>query len=433
MGPRMHPMFAARSLRALALVGALAACSDGHAPYAADEGPVTDVPTSSPRDQKETGNCWLFATAAWAESLERAAAKQDGRPEPPHFAPAYWDYWDWYAKITGGKVHGKTAAAVKDELDSGGSWGSAVELALARGLVRDPDFTGDGARSDGRATTAALATLAVSLTRGALATGLARADGALVRRELGRAFHLRPGVTDALTAVFGADGRETLTAGARALPGGIVVDPSDVVVLHPRPFGAATPGTLREAIGARAPGDNPDARTGAHAWTDVTFHGGGSKAETRAFLRRIQRALHAGAPVPVGWFWASNADPARTGAFEGVPAGPASDADSVDHETLLYDYDVADVPGFGHLAAGTPASPAALSAALADEARIVFFRAKDSYYDYRDGANARVGYSDLYVDYLVGSVRVCPAGAAASPARCRDAVPLEDVTLPPGF
>jgi hypothetical protein len=64
----------------------------------------------------------------------------------------------------------------------------------------------------------------------------------------------------------------------------------------------------------------------------------------------------------------------------------------------------------------------------------VFFRAKDSYYAYRAGkAGARMGYTDLYVDYLVGSVRVCPAGVARTSPKCHDQVPLEDVTLPPGF
>ena len=138
-----------------------------------------------------------------------------------------------------------------------------------------------------------------------------------------------------------------------------------------------------------------------------------------------------GARNPLGL---SPGHPVHTGAFTSVPpATPASEEGSVDHETLLYDYEVEDVPGYGRLPAGTAATPAQEEAALADEARIVFFRAKDSYYDHRTGPGARIGYSDLYVDYLVGSVRVCPKGAAPSSSRCRDTVPLEDVTLPPGF
>jgi hypothetical protein len=422
-----------RSLRIAPCLGAVlvcAACGVSIAPTSEGDA-VTSIPRTSPRDQKETGNCWLYATAAWAESLARAAALAGGAPAAPaRFAPAYWDYWDWYAKITTGAVHGKTVAAVKDELDSGGSWGSAVELALARGFVREPDFVGDAAASDANATTAALKTLAASLTVGPLSSSTARRDGALVRRELERAFRLGAGVAAALTGVFGEDGSATLTGGARAR--GIVLDAADIVVLHPRADGPAVQGSLREAIGDRAPGKNPDVRTGPFAWSDELYTAKTPTAR-RAFFRRIQRALHAGAPLPVGWFWADNADPDDDGAFTAVPTTPASEEDSVDHETLLYDYEVVDVPGYGRLAAGTPATPEQEEAALADGARIVFFRAKDSYYAYRTGKRARIGFSDLYVDYLTGSVRVCPKGAAATSTKCHDTVPLEDVTFPPGF
>lgn len=409
----------------------IASCGAPPAP-GSEADAVTEIPRTSPRNQKETGNCWLYATAGWIESLEYAALAGDATKRAPlHVAPAYWDYWDWYGKITGGQVHGTSVSEVKDELDSGGSWGTAVELVLARGLVRDPDFLGDGASTDAKGTTAALATLATSLTRGALAKAHARADGALVRREIERAFGVRAAVARAIADVFGEDGRATLRDGATA--SGIIQDAEHVLIVHPQPSGPPIPGTLREAIGDAASKSDPDRRVGPHAWTDVLYHPTDAD-DQRAFLRRIQRALHAGAPIPFGWYWASNADPTETGAFTSIPKKPASEADSVDHETLLVDYEVDDVPGYGRLAVGTPANDAQKAAALADAARIVFFRAKDSYYAYRTGkAGARIGYSDLYVDYLVGSVRVCPIGVARTSSKCHDQVPLEDVTLPPGF
>jgi hypothetical protein len=42
-----------------------------------------------------------------------------------------------------------------------------------------------------------------------------------------------------------------------------------------------------------------------------------------------------------------------------VPAEPADADGSGAHETLVTDYEVTDVPGFGTLRAGTPASPEA--------------------------------------------------------------------------
>ena len=93
--------------------------------------------------------------------------------------------------------------------------------------------------------------------------------------------------------------------------------------------------------------------------------------------------------------------------------------------------EITDVPGFGTLHAGASATAAERTAALDDGAKVVFFRVKDSYAT-RVVNKKRVTMNDLYVDYLTGSVRVCPVGAPTSP-KCHNVIPLEDVTLPPGF
>jgi hypothetical protein len=103
----------------------------------------------------------------------------------------------------------------------------------------------------------------------------------------------------------------------------------------------------------------------------------------------------------------------------------------VSHETLIVDYEITDVPGFGTLPAGVDATAAQRAAALDDSAKIVFFRVKDSYAT-RVVNSKRATMNDLYVDYLTGTVRVCPASAPTSP-KCHNVIPLEDVTLPPGF
>jgi hypothetical protein len=98
-------------------------------------------------------------------------------------------------------------------------------------------------------------------------------------------------------------------------------------------------------IGKRKSGDDPDRRTGTDAWgiAPYTHH---TKAATRAYFKRMQRALHAGVAVE---------------------------------------------------------------------------------------QKKRVTMNDLYVDYLTGTVRVCPDGAPSTSSKCHDVVPLEDVTLPSGF
>lgn len=115
-----------------------------------------------------------------------------------------------------------------------------------------------------------------------------------------------------------------------------------------------------------------------------------------------------------------------------MPAVPAGATDSVDHETLIVDYEVTAVPGFGTLHAGVDATAAQRAAALDDAATLLFFRVKDSYAT-RVVKKKRATINDLYVDFLTGTVRACPDGAPGTSSKCHDVVPLEDVTLPAGF
>jgi hypothetical protein len=419
------------------MLGAFAGCAaDAEEPRATTEDPLVDIPVSSIRDQKETGNCWLYATTSWVESIELAALREKQHAStvkaPPPLSIAYFDYWDWYATITRGDITSKVAKTIReDQLDAGGSWGAAVELIARRGLVRAADFGGGaGIMKDADLTDAALDAIATSLLTGPLATKAARKDGALVRHELDKAFGLSPPMRSALTAAFGADGARGYDDGtATSTPS--IVTAADLDVLVPRAGAASMVRPLSDVIGQRKGGDDPDQRTGTYAWgvAPYTHH---TKAATRAYFKRIQRALHAGVAVPISWFLADNADPDGIGAYKTVPSAPAGATDSVDHETLIVDYEVTDVPGFGTLRAGVDATTAQRTAALDDAATIVFLRVKDSYAT-RVVKKKRVTMNDLYVDYLTGTVRVCPDGAPSTSSKCQDVVPLEDVTLPPGF
>jgi len=424
-------------LRFVWMLGAFIGCAaSAEDPRAATEDPLVDIPVSSIRDQKETGNCWLYATTSWVEGVELAALREKAHATtvdaPPPLSISYFDYWDWYSTITHGGITSTVAKTIReDELDGGGSWGAAVELIAKRGLVRAVDFGGGtGIMKDAELTNAALDAMATSLLTGPLATKAARKDGTLVRHELDKAFGLSSAMKSALTAAFGADGKRVFDDGT-ATSSSLVTSPAELEVLAPRAGAAAELRPLIDVIGKRAHGDDPDKRTGLYAWGVVSYthH---TAAATRAYFKRIQLALHAGVPVPISWFLADNVDPdGLLGAYKNVPAVPAGATDSVDHETLITDYEVDDVPGFGTLHAGVDATAAQRTAALDDSAKIVFFRVKDSYAT-RVVKKKRVTMNDLYVDYLTGKVRVCPVGAPTSP-KCHDVIPLEDVTLPPGF
>lgn len=423
-------------LRFAWLLGVFLGCAASTAdPQATTEDPLVDIPVSSIRDQKETGNCWLYATTSWVEGVELAALREKAGATtvvaPPPLSVSYFDYWDWYSTITHGGITSTVAQTIRDDqLDAGGSWGAAVEIIARRGLVRAADFGGGtGIMKDADLTNAALDAMATSLLTGPLATKAARKDGTLVRHELDQAFGLSSAMKSALTAAFGADGKRGFDDGT-ATSSSLVISAAELEVLAPRAGAATEIRPLIDLIGKRAHGSDPDKRTGLYAW-DVVSYTHHTAAATRAYFKRIQLALHAGVPVPISWFLADNGDPAGIGAYKTVPAVPAGATDSVDHETLITDYEITDVPGFGTLHAGVDATAAQRAAALDDSAKIVFFRVKDSYAT-RVVKKKRVTMNDLYVDYLTGTVRVCPDGAPTSP-KCENVIPLEDVTLPPGF
>jgi hypothetical protein len=371
---------------------------------------ITSVPPASTRDQKETGNCWLYATVAWAQTLEWQALVHDGRANasdpstrPPPFSIAFYDYWDWHDRITSGVLKKKVTS---DDLDAGGSWGSAVELMTKHGLMRASDFGAVGVTAEADLISAASAEMAKSLTSGALADLATRSDTAAVRRELDRVFKVRGDVAEsALTT-------------------------DEIDVIAPHPDGTSEVVTLTQAIGTRVPGDNPDLRSGPFAWTDVVY-APSSAADVRPYFQRIQRALQANVPLPVGWFFPDNIDPNDTGQFRSVPSAPGTPDDSVEHETLIVDYAAEDVPGYGKLAAGAPATKEEQEAALDPAAKVTFLRVEDSD-DVVHRKSLRTS-KDLYFEFLTASARTCPNRDPKSPKCETHKTVLLDVTFPAGF
>jgi hypothetical protein len=101
--------------------------------------------------------------------------------------------------------------------------------------------------------------------------------------------------------------------------------------------------------------------------------------------------------------------------------------------TVLHDYEIDDVPGYGTLKAGVKETrPAALTAALANTATIKFLRTKNSWGLSRpDRAFVTPGYHGLYMKYLYGPVKRCPDETRRT--NCVDYTPRQDVVRPPGY
>ncbi len=86
---------------------------------------VTDLDHSKVKRQS-IGNCWLYATGSWTESLHRHATGEE-----VDLSESYWTYWHWYHQIKNSAI---------TEVDTSGSWKTASDLIIQHGMVFEGDF-----------------------------------------------------------------------------------------------------------------------------------------------------------------------------------------------------------------------------------------------------------------------------------------------------
>lgn len=383
-----------------------------------DDQNITKIPTGTVKDQSETGNCWLYATTAWIESLSADPASGNVR----ELSTAYLVYWNFYDQILASE---KGFAGVEW---TGGSWGEAAELVLRYGMVPQYAFTGErSADADAKIAVAALTEVNTALKKGALRTRAARKDPARVRRVLDQAFRLSPDLVAALDNAFGPDGQKTFDEGAVAT--GAILSPDAIRVHTPTaPGQSLRDASLRDAIGTHR-GDDADDRSGPLAWSHAKLEAEADAAKRpkamRAFFKRIQRALHDGVPVPISWCVDDDGKDGRDRYTKPV----SGLEDECAHETLVTDYE-AKLPDGRILQAGEPASREDMERALGDDVEILFLRVKNSW-GLTDAPKS--GYTDLFPAYLASSLRSCPNKDEKS-EDCQDySFLLDDVALPPGY
>jgi hypothetical protein len=342
--------------------------------------------------------------------------------EEHNFSESYINYWYWFEQIAGGA----------SSITEGGSWGKAVGLATRYGLYEEGDFiASEAAIARSSHQDAALKAIRTSLGSGALKTPEARRDRKLVRSELDKAWALEDAVVAQLDSLFGKDASKTLEQQA-TLPDGVKVKKmsSLKVKLKDPNSGQMTEATLADAAGTAAYRNYDDYRQGPLSWQSVSYPDAADAPGRRAFLKRIQRAMHDNQPVLLSWYVDFNAM-TQDGKFLKPPTTPGSQGG---HMVIFEDYEVDNVPGFGTLPAGQlETRPEALQAALADEAQIHFFRIKNSWGNYRSPVLG--GYHDLYMEYMNGPIKICETDANEHPIldQCHDGVPFEDVVLPAGY
>ena len=375
-------MLKRRILQALVPV-VLAGCAIASEDVAHDDSKVTSVENTNVKNQA-IGNCWLFATAGWAESLHKGATQRD-----VDLSEAYWNMWFWYEQITGGEV-GNFSKAADDakKVDQAGFWGLAAEIIRRYGFMYEGDFIPEADPKSGRHAQA-LKAIERSLAEGALKSPESRKDGKLVRAELYKAWKLDANVSEDIEEVFGRSLDERAADAPypaiteRARTGGFGVTrvhaPQELPVLG---ADGTTTVTLEDVVGTPAPGKrmSDGARIGDEAWGDRRYKWPNTeegRVKGRAFIKNVQDILNRRLAVPFLWWITSSA---KEGVYRGASVSP-SNLGAL-HASIFVDYEVEDVPGFGTLKVDQRETrPAALEAALDDSARVTFFRIKNSWGD----------------------------------------------------
>jgi hypothetical protein len=370
--------------------------------------PVTDVNHTAVRNQS-IGNCWSYAATGWVESLHRARSGEE-----INISESYITFWDWYGKITGGRV---TTTAGRAEVPTGGWWDGAMTILKARGVVYEAEFIPEEAES-ARSTRQADALRAINAALnegGALATAASRRDPALVLSTLFDAWQLSPEVRAEITRVFGARGTTTLPS-SRTTANGYFRPVSSITIrtsAYRNGRGQSVDGTLADVIGY-----------GRFAWRSASYPT--SASGRTSFQQRVMRALNDEQPVLISWLVDFNAMSSQ-GVFR--MSNLTSPGRQGGHLTVMEDYQVVvREPGQPErtLRAGELASEAD-QALAARYGSIEFIRIKNSWGTARDpsGTGFFGGYTDLYTDYLNGPI--------AWTADMVDRTPLSSVILPPGY
>lgn len=400
--------------------------------------PVTVVTHGEVRRQS-IGNCWAYATVGWVESLRRSyleSAGQHATEEDLNLSESWVTYWHWYRELTSGEVEDG------GEIQTGGFFGLALDIMSERGVVSERAFLPNEATAEmSAAQDEALEAMNTSVQSGALASAAARRDGAVVRRELNRAFGLSAAVIAEMDRVFGADGRRTL---ASTRPGGTtsrpmpmptptsgtswIRSPASLQVYSSARADAATRReiTLADAFGTAAGGWNPDVRRGTYAWQSVDYPF--SASSRQAVIRRVQQALNDGAPVVLSWLVDFNALD-NNATFRMDELRRRGIGHQGGHLSLLNDYTVDGAPPGARMLGLGPLPAADRAAALQGTVRM--FEIKNSWGRSRADRSSNNGYYNLNMDYLDGSIAFRYGENPNAPTLNR--TPLNGFMLPPGY
>jgi hypothetical protein len=383
-----------------------------------DENAIVNV-VHTDVERQSIGNCWIYAHATWLESMHKRATG-----ESFDSSQSYMTYWDWFHKILDGDVG-------SDGVQTGGSWQLANNLVRRYGVMAEKDFVAEDLSNEmSFRQSSALSAINASLSSGALKTSEARRDKKLILAELNRAWALKPEVITQLQTAFGDSAQRSFASGSTASSAGTsIIRPQDFRVAYPS---RSTRGTVSVRTASLS--------TAMNAWREVYYSRG-----SRSTMIKVQRAMHAQAPVIITWnvdFNAlENSDPVLKGSFNmttlrrlGKPGRQGG------HLTVLEDYQ-AKLPNGELLQVNKDVTDTAkLEAALQTGTTIEFLQVKNSWGASRVDrgfAPGMPGYHNLYMDYLNGPITWCSESEDTGTPEERGcnwtSTPARNFVLPPGF
>jgi hypothetical protein len=262
--------------------------------------------------RQSIGNCWLYATGTWLESV--ALSYQN---ESLDVSESYWTWWHFYNQLV--------AQYEMEEIATGGSWSIARSIILKHGFVSEGDFIPEESDFE----MSYRQKQAVNYINDALLFGELKDPEArtpeLVRQVLDEAF--ASNMAEAEKLAQSADAKII-----RLLPDGRVL-------------------TLRDLLDRRS----------RNAWVEVPFprvYGenavatAGTQKARRQLWTRVFRALNDEQPVVISLMIDFNALDNTDGVFKGQRLRDLGVGDQGGHLTVLEDYTVTDVPGIGSIGRG---------------------------------------------------------------------------------
>ena len=350
---------------------------------------VSDV-EHTPVKRQSIGNCWIYATSTWAESLHLSA-----NGETLNLSESYWTYRDWYDKLIGSSA---------DKIDTSGSWSGASLIIARYGYMLEGEFLPDEADIQmSEAQRKAERSINQSLKSGSLKESDSRTP---------------ENVMNALDKAFGVDLKSLKPK----------IHPAEDMKTGVWSNGVAR--TLKDEING-----------GRHGWRSILYpqlYGKDAK-ESRLVkrqrvrvLNRVLRAVNQRQPVIMSSmveFAALNTDNNATFEYDLYLENGTSEGQG-GHLIVLEDYVVDNVPGIGKIGEGD-VSPELKEKALLGE--VEYLVVKNSWGTNRPDRGLSDGYTRFEIKYLNNPLPFDLEDGETDISKGNWYSPLSSFIIPPEF